>query len=139
MFQRLPVHKLHRDVGRSGFFANVVDGANVGVVQPRGSLGFPSKTLQSGGVFGRISGEEFQSNRTLKAGILSFIDHTHTAAELLYDAVVRDGSADHSGDAWLRVARFYERGCGQSTNVLSSTSLSNPEDLFWEGDVEAAR
>ncbi|PYX54553.1 MAG: hypothetical protein DMG76_21595 [Acidobacteria bacterium] len=40
-----------------------------------------------------------QANKTAEFDVLSLVDHSHNdAAELLHDAIVRDGQADHSGD-----------------------------------------
>jgi hypothetical protein len=39
--------------------------------------------------------QEFQGDGAVQARVLRFIDHAHTtAAELLYDAIVRNGLAD---------------------------------------------
>ena len=41
-------------------------------------------------------GEELERDKAAKLGVLSFIDHTHSAAaELFDDAVVRDDLVDH--------------------------------------------
>jgi hypothetical protein len=43
----------------------------------------------------QLVGQEFQRNKTAKLRVLGFVNHAHTAtAELLDDAVVRDGLAD---------------------------------------------
>ncbi len=83
-------------------FANFVNGADVGMVQRRGSLGFALKAGESLRVFGYVVGQELQSNEPAELHVLGFVDHTHpTAAEFLNDAVVRDGLADH----WSRILR----------------------------------
>ena len=91
MLEGLAVEKLHGNKGFAGFVTNVVDGANVGVIEGRGSFGFTTETFESLAVSGEIVGEEFECDETVEAGVLSFIDHTHAAtAELLQDTVVRD-------------------------------------------------
>ena len=66
--------------------------ADVRVVQCRGSLGFALEAAQSLRVLRYIIGQEFESDEATEVGILGFVDHTHpAAAELLDDAVVRDG------------------------------------------------
>ena len=51
-------------------------------------------------------GQKLQRDETVEPSVLGFVDHAHTAAaELVDDAVVRNGSADHGladhlGDAW---------------------------------------
>ena len=51
---------------------------------------------QSLRVSGDFIGQELQSDEAAELDVLSLVDHTHpAAAELLDDAVVRDGLADH--------------------------------------------
>ena len=76
--------------------ADVVDGADVGVVQRRRSLGFTLKTGERLGVSGNFFGQEFEGDKAMQPSVLSFVNHAHpAAAELLDDAVVGDGLADH--------------------------------------------
>ena len=39
--------------------------------------------------------QELECNESLETGILGLVDHAHTATELLKDAIVGDGLADH--------------------------------------------
>ena len=76
--------------------ADFVDGADVGMVQCGGGLGFALKTAESLGVLGYFVGQKLESDEAAEFGVLGLVDHTHpAAAELLDDAVVRDGLADH--------------------------------------------
>jgi hypothetical protein len=53
-------------------------------------------------VLRHIVGQEFESDKATKVGVLGLIDHAHpTAAELLHDAVVRDGLADHWRESYV--------------------------------------
>jgi hypothetical protein len=64
------------------------------MVQSGGGLGFAAEALQSLGVLGEFFRQELQSHKTVEPGVLGLIDNTHTsAAELLDNAVVRDGFA----------------------------------------------
>src|ERR1700674_1501203 len=102
MLQRQPVQKFHRDERSAVLLVNFVDRADVRMIQGRGSLGFALKAAQDLRVFGYFVGQELQGNKPAELHILSFVDNTHaTAAQLLDDTVVRDGLADHSGDAWF--------------------------------------
>jgi len=66
------------------------------MVQRGGSAGFASEAFQRLRVVGNIIRQEFQSDKTAEFEILGLINHTHPpAAELLDDAVVRDGLASH--------------------------------------------
>jgi len=80
----------------AAFLADVVDGADVGMVQRGCGLGLAAKALERLRVLGQIVGKELEGNKTSEARIFGFVDHPHTAAaQLLDDAIVRDGLADH--------------------------------------------
>jgi hypothetical protein len=73
------------------FLADVIDRANVGVVERGCCLGLAAKALESVAVLGEIVGKELEGDKTSEARVLGLVDHTHPAsAELLDDAVVRD-------------------------------------------------
>ena len=76
--------------------ARLMDGTDVGVVDPGRSFGFAQKALAVFLVAGEFLREEFQGDGALEAGVLGFVDHAHAAlAELREDLVVGDGGADH--------------------------------------------
>ena len=82
--------------GLAVLLADFVDGADVGMVQRRGGLRFTLETGQSLGVSGHLIGQELEGYKAVAARVLGLVDHTHpAAAELLDNAVVRDGLADH--------------------------------------------
>src|ERR1700730_40471 len=99
MLQSLAIQELHGDERLAALLANVVNRADVGMVESRRGLRFTLKTGKSLGVFGDFIWQELQCHETMQSGVLSLIDHTHPAApELLHDAVVRNGLADHVGE-----------------------------------------
>jgi hypothetical protein len=56
-----------------------------------------AKTFQGLGVLRDIVRKKFEGDKAAERGVLGFVDHTHAAAtQFLDDAVVRDGSPDHS-------------------------------------------
>ncbi len=113
------VQKLHGDEGMAVLFANVVDGADIGMVQGGSGLGFALKTSESVGIAGNVFGQELESNEAVKAGVFGFVNHAHAAtAELLDDAVVRNGLADH-GAGTVPYGRAGGRG-SQSQDSLDS-------------------
>jgi hypothetical protein len=59
MLERLAVEEFHGDEGAAFGFADVVDGADVGVVEGGGGLGFALKAGESLRVGGDVFGEEF--------------------------------------------------------------------------------
>ena len=79
---------------------NFVD-ADVRMIQCRSRLGFALKAAECRWVFGYVVGQELQGNKPSELHILCFVNYTHpTTAELLNDAVVRDGLADHLSSFW---------------------------------------
>src|SRR4029077_9889444 len=104
VLQRLAVEKLHGDECQAVLVVNFEDRADVGMVQSRGCFGFLLKTTQGLRVLSDLFRKELESYKTVKPGVLGFVDHTHaTAAELLHNAVMRDGLSDQRNSA-LRVA-----------------------------------
>ena len=96
LFQSLPLEVLHGNEGLSVVITDFIDGANIGMVQCRGSLcltvGSGSKSLR---IWRKSVRKEFQGNEAMEFGVFGLIHDTHTAtAELLDDAVMRDGLAD---------------------------------------------
>jgi hypothetical protein len=92
VLERGAVEELHDEEGAVVFFADVVNGADVGMIQRGRGLGFAAEPFQRLAVLRKIFGEELQGNEATEARVLSFIDHTHAAAtELLDDPVMGDG------------------------------------------------
>src|SRR5215471_6894557 len=88
---------LHRDEGSAFVFADIVDHANVGVVQAGSRLGLAPEARQRLLVFGRFFRQEFQRHESPKSRVFSLIHHPHPAATKLRDDVVMsDFLADHS-------------------------------------------
>jgi hypothetical protein len=95
MLQRHSVQKLHGDEGLAALVINLVNGADVRMIQGGRSLRFALESGQSLRVFGDFIGQEFQGDETMQLHVLGLVDDTHaTAAELLDDAIVRDVLAD---------------------------------------------
>jgi len=94
VLQRLPVDEFHRDKSPPVFFAYVVDRANVRMAKSRCSFGLATESFESRSVVRGIVRQEFERDRSVKADVLCLVNHTHaTAAQLLGDAIVRDGAA----------------------------------------------
>jgi hypothetical protein len=63
--------------------------------------GLATKTFQGLGVVSYFFGQELQGHEPAKASVLGLVHDTHpSAAQLLKDAVVRDGLADHGIEPW---------------------------------------
>ena len=99
MLQRHAVQKLHGDEGLAVLLADVVDGADVGMIQRGSGPGFAAEAVQGLRVAGDLVGQELEGDEAMQPRVLGLVDHTHTAAaELFHDAVVRDGLVDHVPD-----------------------------------------
>jgi hypothetical protein len=95
VLQSRAVQELHGDERFAVLVVNFVDGADVGMIQCRGSLGFSLKAGKCLRILGYFVGQELESYKPAELYVLGLVDHTHpAAAELLDDAVVRDGLAD---------------------------------------------
>ena len=95
MLQRQPIQKFHGDERASAFFANFVDGANIGMIQGGSRFGFALETIEGLRIVGYVVGQELQGHETAELHILGFVDHAHPAtAEFFDDAEMRDGLAD---------------------------------------------
>jgi hypothetical protein len=103
MLQRCAVQKLHGDKGSSVLIINLVDGADIGVVQGGRSLRFALESGQSLHILFDLVRQELQGDKAVQLYVLGLVNHTHPAtAEFLDDAVMRDGLADQ----WSRILRL---------------------------------
>src|SRR6516165_9878469 len=103
MLKGLALQVFHHDEGLAFTLVNVVNGANVGMVQGGGSTGFPLEAFEGDGgsllvlrSTQHLLGKELEGYKGAEAKILGLVDHTHApAAELFENAIVADGTADH--------------------------------------------
>src|SRR6202035_2226958 len=102
----LPLEKLHRDESISIVLVDLVNGADVGMVQGRSGLRLPLEAAERLRVFCDIIGKELQRHKAFQLGVLGLVDDTHpTSAEFLDNPVVGNGLAEHA--------------CGRSAAQLS--------------------
>src|ERR1700739_562145 len=95
MLQRNALQKFHRNEGLALYFPNVMNCADVGMVQGRRRLRLSLKTRKCLWVFRYIVGEEFQCHKAMKPGVLCLVNDTHTStAKFFKNAIVRKGLAD---------------------------------------------
>src|SRR5271154_5298503 len=107
MLQRGAVQKLHGDEGFAALIVNLVNGANVRVIQRGGGLGFTLETAKRLWIFGYVVRQELQRHKAAELDIFSLVNHAHAATtELFYDAVVGDGLANEG------------RGTGHAADIL---------------------
>src|SRR5450755_1563843 len=109
VFERHPVEKLHGDEGLS-VLADVVDRADVGMVERRRGVGFTLKAGERLRVLFDLFGQELESDKTMQPRIFGFVDDAHSAAaQLLDDVVVREDTPDHVGSPSLKYSQPEER------------------------------
>ncbi len=95
MFQGHALEEFHADEGTPFMLPDIVNRANVGMIQCRCGARFALKPLQRSVVLDHIIGKEFQRYVAAKAGVFGLIHHAHAAAtELFYNAIMRDCAAN---------------------------------------------
>src|ERR1700733_3288616 len=96
MLQSYAIEEFHGDEGAALVFANIVNGADVGMVESGGSLRLSLKSGEGLGIARYLLRKELQGNKTSQACVFRFVNHAHPApAEFFDHAVVRDELSDH--------------------------------------------
>src|SRR5580704_1085472 len=96
MFQGDAIEVLHGDERLVFVLSDVVNGADIGMVESGGGTSFAPETFQRLRVLGYVIGKKLKRNETAQFGVLSLVNHPHTAATKLFeDAITRDGLPDH--------------------------------------------
>ncbi len=91
LIQRLPPQEFHHDEGLVAVLPNIVEGADVGVIEGRRSPGLSTKALNGMGIIEVIERKELNSYWAAQSSVSSPIDDTHPAlTDLLKDQIVRD-------------------------------------------------
>jgi hypothetical protein len=94
--ERFTVNEFHDDERMVVLLADIVNGADAGVIESGSGVGLPAETLQRLGILLHIIGEKFQGHDAVKAGVYGFVDNTHSAsAKFFQDAIVRNGPVNH--------------------------------------------
>jgi hypothetical protein len=97
VLQRLALHHLHGDEGPAAVLADLVNRADVGMVQRRGGARLAAKAFQRVLVFLQVFGQELEGNVAAEGEVLALVNHTHaSAAQLAQHAVMGNGFAYHN-------------------------------------------
>src|ERR1700693_346261 len=80
MLQGLAFEQLHDDERSIIVFADIVNGADIGMVQGGSGASFALKAFEGLRIGGRVFGKEFKGYAVVEAGIFGAIDHAHAAA-----------------------------------------------------------
>ena len=89
VLERLSFQKFHRDERMAILFADVVDRADVRMIECGSSTGFPAKTFEGLGILSDIIREELEGDEPAQFGVLSLVDDTHSAAKLVLRKTIR--------------------------------------------------
>ena len=91
MLQGRAIEIFHGDERSAVLLANVVNRADVGVVQGGSRLRLALETGQSQRIAGHFVWEELECDKTVKASVFGFVHDTHAAtAKFFEDVVVRN-------------------------------------------------
>ena len=99
-FSVLPSRNSMAMKARPCCLADLINGADVGMVQCRCRLRFALETRQRLRIFGYIVRQKLQGDKAMQLYVFGLVDHAHSAAaQFLDNAVMGDGLADH----WRRI------------------------------------
>src|ERR1700722_10365393 len=91
MLESVSLQQLHYDEGSSFRFPDVVNRADVRMIERRGCLRLSLESLQRLLILGHFFGQELQGHEAREKGVSRFVDNSHaTATQLLEDVVVRN-------------------------------------------------
>src|ERR1039457_1856641 len=94
--EALALQQLHSDERLALGALDRIYGANVGMVQGRGSASFEQKAVERCGFAGQFRRQELQRDAATEREVLRFVNHAHPAtAQLASDTVMRDSLANH--------------------------------------------
>src|SRR5581483_6742919 len=98
MLEGHSLQKLHHNKTLALMFADLVNGANVRMIQRRCRARLPPEPLQRLRICGHTLGQKFEGHEAPQFDVFGLVDHAHTAtAEPLDNAVMRYGHTKHVG------------------------------------------
>ena len=98
VLERLSLQQLHGDEVLAVRFVNLMNSADVRMIERRGGKRFSLKAFTSSGIILHIGRQELQRDMAMQLEVFGFVHHTHPAAtELRENAIVRDCLANHLG------------------------------------------
>ena len=111
VLERLALEQLHGDERPTLELADVVDRADVGMIERRRRARLAAEPLDRLRIPGDVVGQELQRDVPPEPRVPGLVDHAHPApAQLFQDAVVGDGAADHRRGVCHRLRSLSERG-----------------------------
>jgi hypothetical protein len=102
VLQRLPFHEFHGNKCPIAHFIDLIDGADIRMIEGRGGFGFALKSAESLSVARDIVGQEFKRDKTTEFQVLGLIHDAHPApAQLLDNSVMGDCFANHWRESYV--------------------------------------
>ena len=96
VFKGLSFQQLHGDEGPAFEFVDVMNGADVGMIQCAGGARLTLEAFQSLSIRGKALGQKFEGNEAAELGIFGLVNYAHPAATQLFeDTVVRNYCPNH--------------------------------------------
>ena len=96
VLERLPLQQFHGDEVLPVRFVDLVDRADVRMIERRRGEGFPLEAFASSRIVLHFRRQELQRDMAVQLEVFGLIHHTHpAAAELFQNPIVRDGLANH--------------------------------------------
>src|SRR5216683_76009 len=110
VLESLALEQLHGDKRTAFELTNIVNCANVRMIEQGCGARFAPESLDRLSVLGNVVGKEFQCNIPAKARVPGFVDHAHaSASQFFQDAVMQDGAPDHGGSIRHRPSILRQR------------------------------
>ena len=86
--------------GRPFKLADLVDGADVGMIEGGGRAGFTAESLEGLRILGHVIGQKLKGDKTVQVRVFGLVHHAHAAAaQLLDDSIMRDDLTNHGKGA----------------------------------------
>ena len=112
VLERRPLEEFHDDERAPVVLADIVDSADVGMVQSGRGQRLASKSTEGLGIFRQLVREQFERHKTMEPRVFRLVDDTHPAApELMEDLVMRNRLFRHHGalEGWLMVLQEHHK------------------------------
>jgi len=94
--ERFTIDEFHSDERMAILLADVIDRANARMVESGCGSRLAPQSLERLRLLCQCFGEKFQGYGPVQPAIVGFVYDTHpSGAELLYDAIMRDGLTNH--------------------------------------------
>ena len=123
LLQRGALQILHGDEGAAVLLADVMNGADVGMIQRGRGSSLALEPAQRLPVASQFVRQELQRDEAMEPGVLRFVDHAHAAAaELLDDAVVGEGLADQGIGAPAGALSLWSRASDSAATSIAGRS-----------------